>query len=163
MKAIVYTSNTGFTARYAHLLGESVNLPVYSLAEANRILNKGDEIIFLGWLFAGNIKGYRKSAKKFRVSLVCGVGLGDTGSQIDTIRKTAKIEKTIPLFTLQGGMDHSKLHGINRFMIRMLIKMLEKKERTPDEERMLLLIKKGGDYVSRKNLEDVLCWIKDHL
>ena len=32
--AIVYTSNTGFTARYAAMLGERTALPVYSLDEA---------------------------------------------------------------------------------------------------------------------------------
>mgnify|MGYP003458752511 CR=1 FL=1 len=34
--AIVYTSNTGFTARYASLLGEETNLPVYSIKEADK-------------------------------------------------------------------------------------------------------------------------------
>ena len=33
VNAIVYTSNTGYTARYAGLLGKRTGLPVYSLAE----------------------------------------------------------------------------------------------------------------------------------
>ena len=32
--AVVYTSNTGYTAQYASLLGGETGLPVYSLAEA---------------------------------------------------------------------------------------------------------------------------------
>ena len=32
--AIVYTSNTGYTAEYAYLLGGKTGLPVYALAEA---------------------------------------------------------------------------------------------------------------------------------
>ena len=31
MKAIVYTSNTGSTARYAAMLGQETGLPVYSM------------------------------------------------------------------------------------------------------------------------------------
>ena len=34
--SIVYTSNTGYTAEYARLLGEKTGLPVYSLAEAEQ-------------------------------------------------------------------------------------------------------------------------------
>jgi len=35
-KAIVYTSNTGYTAEYAKILGEKAGLPVYSLDEAEK-------------------------------------------------------------------------------------------------------------------------------
>lgn len=34
-KAIVYTSNTGYTEEYARLLGEETGLPVYSLKDAS--------------------------------------------------------------------------------------------------------------------------------
>ncbi len=34
MKAIIYTSNTGSTERYARLLAEQTGLPAYSLTEA---------------------------------------------------------------------------------------------------------------------------------
>ena len=33
MEAIVYVSNTGNTQRYARLLADQINLPVYSLEE----------------------------------------------------------------------------------------------------------------------------------
>ena len=32
--AVVYTSNTGYTAQYAELLGAALGLPVYSLPDA---------------------------------------------------------------------------------------------------------------------------------
>ena len=59
MDAIVYTSNTGFTEKYAKLLGGKLFLPVYSLEEAKGKLAAGAEIIYLGWLMAGTVKGYR--------------------------------------------------------------------------------------------------------
>ena len=34
--AIVYTSNTGFTAEYASLLGGETGLPVYALEDAKK-------------------------------------------------------------------------------------------------------------------------------
>ena len=57
MKAIVYTSNTGFTARYAQMLGEKLALPVLELKDACKQLPKGTEIIYMGWLFASAVKG----------------------------------------------------------------------------------------------------------
>ena len=59
MKAIVYTSNTGSTARYAKLLGHETGLPVYTSETANRNLPAGAEIIYLGWIMASEIKGYK--------------------------------------------------------------------------------------------------------
>lgn len=63
MKAIIYTSNTGSTARYAKMLANELNLPVYSVEDAKREVLAGAEIIYLGWIMAGGIKGYSQAAK----------------------------------------------------------------------------------------------------
>lgn len=66
IKAIVYKSNTGHTEQYAHLLSDKLNIPCYSLREANRKLKKDDGIIYLGWLFAGKVKGLKKASKNIK-------------------------------------------------------------------------------------------------
>ena len=58
-----YTSNTGSTAEYAQLLGNELNLPVHSLQQAKNKVPAGSEIIYLGWIMAGGIKGYKEAAK----------------------------------------------------------------------------------------------------
>ena len=159
MRAIVYTSNTGFTARYAEILGRQTGLEVWELSEAVKKLPKGTPIVYLGWLFASNVKGYRKAAKRFQIRAVCGVGLCETGCLLQEVRKAISLPEQTPLFTLQGGMDHSKLRGFNKLMINMLIWALSRqKELTDDKQQMLALIKKGGDYVSEANLAEVLKW-----
>lgn len=161
MKAIIYTSNTGFTAKYAELLGEKTGLPVYELSDAEKHIEKGAMIIYLGWLFANNVKGYKKAAEKYSIAAVCAVGLCDTGTLLEEVRKTISLPDSIPLFTLQGGIQHAKLHGINKLMINMLIKGLSaQKERSEQEERMLYLIKNDGNYVSEENLSAVLEWYR---
>lgn len=161
MKAIVYTSETGHTRAYAAMLGEHLELPVYDLREAKRILPKGTPILYLGWLFAGHLKGYRSAASRYCIQGACGIGLGNSGSQIEQVRRVEKIPSVQPLFTLQGGMDLEKLRGIHRFMIRMLTKMLSKKQdSTEEEEGMLALLLKGGNYVSFENLTEVLAWAR---
>ena len=162
MKVIVYTSNTGHTAAYSKMLGAKIGLPVYALNEAAKKLQKGTEIIYLGWLFANNIKGYKKATKKYKISAICAVGLCDTGTAVAEVRKANSISEETPLFTMQGGMDKTKLRGINKFMINMLTKGLSsKKERTENDERMLELLTHDKNYVSEENIIAFMKWFNE--
>ena len=162
MKVIVYTSNTGHTAAYSKILGAKIGLPVYALNEAAKKLQKGTEIIYLGWLFANNIKGYKKATKKYKISAICAVGLCDTGTAVAEVRKANSISEETPLFTMQGGMDKTKLRGINKFMINMLTKGLSsKKERTENDERMLELLTHDKNYVSEENIIAFMKWFNE--
>ncbi len=159
MKAIVYTSNTGHTAEYAKIIGEKTGLPVYALSEAVKQLSKGTEIIYLGWLFANSIKGYKKAAKRYKISAICAVGLCDTGALLAEVRKASSIPEATPLFTMQGGMDKTKLRGINKLMINMLTKGLSsQKKRSEEEERMLYLLSHDKNCVSEENITDFAQW-----
>lgn len=160
--AICYTTNTGYTAKYAEMLGKKTGLPVYALNEGKKELVKNSPIIYFGWLFANSVKDYKKASKHFKISAVCGVGLCDTGMLIAEVRERTALPNDIPLFTLQGGMDRSKLHGINKLMINMLTKGLSAQDdRTPQDDRMLQLITTTADYVSEDNLLDVLNWYNE--
>ncbi|MBQ8201931.1 MAG: hypothetical protein IJZ74_09215 [Clostridia bacterium] len=158
-RAIVYVSNTGHTAAYASLLADRLALPSLTLDAACRELPPGTPVIYMGWLMAGTVKDYRKAAKRFAIRAVCGVGLGDTGSQDAAARKACGLPEDFPVFTLQGGMDLTKLHGPYRLAIRLLTKgMAAKQNRTSDEDKMLALLIKGGDYVSGEHLSSILAW-----
>lgn len=158
-QAIVYTSNTGYTARYAALLSEKLGVPAHPLAEAMKTLPAGAPVIYMGWLMAGSVKGCRKAAKRFAIQAVIGVGLGDTGSQDEAARKACGLPAETPVFTVQGGMDINKLKGMQKLLIRMLTKaMANKKDATPGEARMAELLQSGGDFVSEKELAAVLAW-----
>lgn len=160
-KAIVYTSNTGHTRQYAAALGEKTGLPVYCLAEAVSKLPGGGDILYLGWIHASHVKGFSKAAKHFSVCAVCGVGLCDTGTLTDEVRKATAIPADIPVFTLQGGIDREKLKGMNKLMISMLTKGLaSQKQPTEQDRRMLQLLSKDASYVSEENLKDVLKWYR---
>ena len=160
--AIVYTSNTGHTRQYALLLGEQVGLPVYSLEEANSHLSGGSPVIYLGWIHASHVKGYSAAARRFAVCAVCGVGLCDTGTLTDQVRKATAIAEDIPLFTLQGGIDRSRLKGMDKLMISLLAKGLAaQKQRSAQDERMLELLNKDESYVSSENLAEVVQWYRE--
>ena len=163
MEAIVYTSNTGSTARYAQLLGQATGLNVYSAEEAKKKLAAQTEIIYLGWLMAGGVTGYQDAAKRYSIRAVCAVGMGKTGAQTDGVREKNAIPVDIPLFTLQGNFDVKKLRGVYRIMMSLMVKtagkaLAEKADRTPDEEDMLDMMRNGGERVSMDNLNAVLEW-----
>ena len=160
--AIVYTSNTGHTRKYALLLSERIGLPAYSLEEAGLQLSGGSPVIYLGWLHASHVKGYSKAAKRFSLRAVCGVGLCDTGTLTDLVRKATSIPEDIPLFTLQGGIDRSRLKGMDKLMISMLTKGLaSQKQRSAQDDRILELLSKDENYVSTENLVEVFQWYRE--
>ena len=163
MNAIIYTTNTGSTERYAKLLAQKTGLPAYSLAETKKQVFAGAEVIYLGWIMAGSVKGYAEAAKRYRVRAVCAVGMGRTGTQTDSVRKKAAVPSDIPLFTLQGNFDIKKLHGIYRPMMELMVKtagkgLAEKSDRTPEEDDMLDMMLHGGERVKAENLNAVLDW-----
>jgi len=160
--AIVYTSGTGHTRQYALLLAEQLGLPVYTLEEAAAQLPGGSPVIYLGWLHASHVKGYVKAARRFDLRAVCAVGLCDTGTLTDQVRKATSIPEGIPLFTLQGGIDRSRLKGMDKLMISMLTKGLAtQKQRSAQDERMLELLSRDESYVRLENLSEVLRWYRE--
>ena len=163
MNAIIYTSNTGSTQRYAKLLAQETGLPAYSLTEAAKSVPNGVEIIYLGWIAAGSVKGFANAAKIYRVRAVCAVGMGQTGTQTDSVRKKSAIPTCIPLFTLQGNFNVKRLHGVYRFMMEIMVRtagksLAAKADRTPDEDDMLDMMLHGGERVRAENLNAVLSW-----
>lgn len=164
IQAIVYTSETGTTAQYAHMLAERTGLPVHTLKEAGSALAANTEIAYLGWVMASGVKGFADAAKRYRVRMVCAVGMAATGTQTDEVRKASAIPADTALFTLQGGFYLEKLRGMYRLMMRLMRKALikqlsEKPNRTPADEDMIALLEHGGNRVSEANLAQPLAWL----
>ena len=141
MKAIIYTSNAGSTVQYAQLLADELHLPVYSAKEAKKKVPAHSEIIYLGWIMAGGIKGYKDMVKKYNVRAVCAVGMSRTGTQTEEVRTKNSIPKSIPLFTLQGNFDLEKLHGVYKMTMNMMVKTagksLAEKKRSHNRKKMI--------------------------
>lgn len=164
MKAIVYTSNSGFTKKYAGLLSAKTALPVYNLKEAKDRLSKGDEIIYMGWLCAGGVEGYNKAVKSYSVKAVCAVGMGSPTEKVIAETKVRHHIENIKIFYLQGGFDINKLHGIYKFMMKMMAKTVAKKleakpNKTAEEADMLDMMQNGRDCVKEENLAPIIDWL----
>ena len=61
---IIYESNAGHTEKYANMLAEKLNLESIPLKQYKI---DSEPIIFLGWIFANNIQGYKKVRDKANI------------------------------------------------------------------------------------------------
>lgn len=162
INAIVYRSNAGHTKAYAELFSAQVGLPLFELSEAKKCLAKASPVVFMGWLMAGNVRGYKQAAKLFDVQAVCGVGMAHGASQLEEIRKVNKLPDALPVFYLQGGFELDKLHGVFKCMMKAMRKSVLKKEsHNAEEAEMLELMRNGGNCVSAEHLSDILKWIRN--
>ncbi len=159
--AIVYESCAGHTREYAELLSARTGLKACTLDEAEAL--KGKRVIFMGWLMASGIKGYKKAAKLFDVRAVCAVGMAGLSEKYEAeLKEQNHVEA--PLFYLQGGFDMSKLKGMYRFMMKTMARTVGKKlqakpDRTDEENDMLALMTEGGNRVCAENLSRVEKWM----
>ena len=166
MKAIIYTTNTGSAEQYAKMLAEETELPVFSMKKAKSKVEEGSEVIYLGWIMAAQVKGYKAAAKKYKIRAVCAVGMERTGTRTEEIREKTCVPAEVPLFTLQGNFNVKKLHGFYRLMMNMMVKMVinqleAKAERTQQENEMLEIMLHGSENVRKENLAEVISWYKN--
>ena len=127
---ILYGSQYGTTKRYADELSRLTGLPALSYEKAADLAGC-EQIVYLGGLYAGGVKGLKQTAKKFpagvRLILVT-VGLADVQDEqnIENIRRSvrrqlpAEVLQNAALFHLRGGIDYSRLNLTHRTMMTLL-------------------------------------------
>lgn len=159
---IVYTSATGFTKQYAEMLSQELQIAALPLSDAKKSLEKGEEIIYMGWLNGGKVEGLKSATSHFRIIAVCAVGMGSpTATVTHDIRSANGF--SCPCFYLQGGFDMSKLTGINKVKMQMVFSSFSKQlpppeKRNAEENKMYDLFVNGGSFVSREKLRIVVDW-----
>lgn len=158
-EALVYTSATGSTRRYAELISRATGLPAYDLS-LGLGPDKGRPVLYLGWLCAGGIKGLKKARKRYDVRAVCAVGMAEP--EAEYTKKLAEDNKlgATPIFYLRGGYDPDKLTGIYRLMMKPMVKMVAK---APAEDEQAAAMKEafvqGGDWVTEEQIVPVLAFL----
>ena len=159
-EAIVYSSNTGFTERYAKMLSGKIGVSAFSLDEAAKNLDEGADIIYMGWVMAGKIKNWKTAAERYNIKAACAIGIGSGESSAAEIKQNMKLKKEFLLFALPGGLDMKRLRGLNRFIMGRVrvsaIKALNQKpNRTENEQMTLTLLTDGGSAVNERFLSPV--------
>ncbi|MPN38169.1 hypothetical protein SDC9_185693 [bioreactor metagenome] len=132
IKAIVYTSNTGFTKKYAEILSHKIGVEAYELEDAKTKLSSNDEVVYMGWLCAGKIIKFHDTLKDFQIRCVCAVGMASPNEKMVSDAEKRNKAENVKFFYLQGGFNMKKLKGIYKIMMQTMSKgvskALEKKE-----------------------------------
>ncbi|MBE6901239.1 MAG: flavodoxin domain-containing protein [Ruminococcaceae bacterium] len=154
---IVYESNTGFTERYAKTLSEKTGIEALPLKSAKKAVPKGNDVVFLGWVFANKINGLDKARKLWNVIALAAVGMNPPTEQNNKALMDAN-KPECPFFYLAGGLDNSKLKGMHKMMLNMVRQSLEK-ENKPEYKDAIEMFKNGGDWFSEEYLSDLITLI----
>lgn len=160
MKAVIYESNTGSAKAYAEMLGEKLEIPAYSVKEAAGKVQNGEEIVFVGWVFANKIQGLKKALKRWKPICVCAVGMNADSETYRNILKEANAAAA-PMFYLRGKLDLTKIKWLQRKLLDTIRTDLEKQNKSGSEE-MISILKNGCDFISEEMLSEALAYLEQH-
>ena len=160
VQAILYTSATGFTRRYARMLSEAAGLPACP-AGGPGLPAPGSPVIYLGWLCAGKIRGLGRAMAGYEVRGVCAVGMAPPeGLSLPRLAEDNGLGGR-PLFYLRGGYAPDRLPLPWRLMMApMAWKAARGKGEEPMDRAMREAFAQGADWVSRAALDPVLAWLQ---
>lgn len=153
---ILYNSKTGFTQRYAELIGKELGCPALPLGDAPSDLSRYGAVVFGSRLHAGVFDGWKKAQKLLqsrgaRKLVVFATGAMPNEAE-DTIQKvweqnlTAQERDAIPHFYLQAGLCYERMGGADRAMMKFAAwAMGRKKAKTPEDEAFQSAIVRSYD------------------
>ena len=150
MIPIVYESRTGHARRYAELLAKRLGGEAMSLKQAKKAVGRGSAVVFIGWVFANQIRGFSAARRRWDVKAVCAVGMFPE-CEANTTALTEKNKPQCPLFYLRGGLDPSQLTGLRRKLIALVRDDLVR-EGKPENKALAELLTTGADFVSEEAL-----------
>ena len=170
---IIYTSQTGFTKRYAQWLADKTGGDLLDLKDAQK---KGadffadyDAICYGGWAMAEKIvkaKWFLEKAadwKDKRLAMFCVGGTPNGELQVDNLLKNALTDEQreyIRAFYCQGGMNYEKMNAPTRLAMKMFVSaLLNKKDLDQEKRAMFERMASSYDIADVKYIEPVAAYL----
>lgn len=164
---VIYSSQTGFTKRYAEWIAEAAEADSLELALAKKKdLSSYNAIVFGGWACAGSIRDLKWfkchmdqwTDKKLIVFCVGGSPMDSPEIEPALKKNFTETERMrVNVFYCPGGFCYEKMSVSSRLMMRMFLKALKaKKGKTEAEEVMVKMISSSYDISDRKYTEPIL-------
>lgn len=170
---VVYKSKSGFVKKYAQWIAEELQADIYEASKIDvNMLMLYDTIIYGGGLYAVGINGLKiltKNLDKLKDKKLVAFATGATPSRSEDIEKvknanfTPEQQKYIRFFYLRGGFDYTRLKLIDKVLMNLLklkIKSKNKNKLIPDEKGMLAAYDEPIDFTSKKNIEELILYVK---
>ncbi|MBR3635095.1 MAG: flavodoxin [Lachnospiraceae bacterium] len=171
---IIYTSQTGFTKKYAEWLAGKTGGDLLELKDAQKkndaFFNEYQAIVYGGWAMAGKVVKINwfldkaSSWKNKRLAVFCVGGSPNDNPDTETFLKnmlTDEQKNYIRAFYCQGGFNYEKMNTASRIAIKMFVSALKKKkDQTDDEKTMIRMISDSYDISDIRFTEPIVRYIE---
>lgn len=169
----VYKSATGFTRKYAEMIGETLSCPVMDYREVTvKALSGYDTIVFGSRAHAGRIDGYKKMREMFEKSGAKHLVLFVTGATPNAAEEvitafwkqnlSADELSKIPHFYMQAGLCYERMTFGDKMMMKAAAVMIRKKKDKSDSDREFeKAISCSYDISDRKYVEPLISFLQE--
>ena len=169
---LLYSSKTGFTQRYAELIGKELDCPVRPWSDAPADLSQYSAVVFGSRLHAGSFDGWKKARKllarrgaKKLVVFATGAMPNEAEEQIRTVWEqnlTQEERGSIPHFYLQAGMCREKLGAVDRAMLSVAAWLIgRKKDKSAEAAAFVDAIGRSYDISDAKYIQPVVNCLRE--
>lgn len=171
--AVIYSSKTGFTKKYADWIANALSVEAYDLTtlkNLDQVLENKEVLIYGGGLYAIGINGLKEilgggRAHSLKKIIVFTTGLSHDSAEVrkeifeNNLKDYAK--ENISLYYFRGGFDYSRLGFVDKVLMRLLKLKISMKKRkgqslTSDEKGMLAVFHQKVDFTNVKSLDKLM-------
>ena len=172
---IVYSSQTGFTERYAKWLSEELSADAITLAEAKKqsdqYFEDADAIIYGGWAMGGKVVNSEWFTPRIpqwkgkKLALFCVGGSPNENPEVETALYNALTEEErayAKAFYCQGGISYEKMKLPSRLAMKAFASMVRKKKDATEQDKMMgEMLSHSYDISDRKFITPIATYVKN--
>lgn len=172
---IVYSSQTGFTKRYAEWLAEELGADAIPLTEAkkqdDRFFEDADAIVYGGWAMAGKIVDSEWFTQKIpvwkgkKLVLFCVGASPSENPDVEVALQNALTDeerKYAKAFYCQGGIAYEKMKLPAKLAMKAFASMVrKKKDATEQEKKMGEMISHSYDISDREYIMPIVQYVRE--
>ena len=171
---IIYTSQTGFTKKYAEWLASKMGGDLLELKEAQKkddaFYRDYEAIVYGGWVMAASVVkvkwflGKAASWKDKKLAIYCVGGSPNDNPDVEVmLNKLLDQEQReyIKAFYCQGGFNYERMNAPSRLAMKMFVSALKKKKDPTEEEKIMTeMVATSYDISDEKYLEPIVDYLK---
>ncbi|MCR5756266.1 MAG: flavodoxin domain-containing protein [Acetatifactor sp.] len=169
---IIFSSQTGFTKRYAEWIAEETDAELISLSRAKKknadYFDTYDAILYGGWTMAGRVvkaDWYFKRAEKWKDKKLLVFCVGASPMENPEIQTaldnmlTSEQKEFIKIFYCPGGIAYDKMNLFSRLAMKAFASAL-KKDADPDKQKQGAIISESYDIADKQYIQPILGELK---
>ena len=167
---IIYTSQTGFTKKYADWLAQKTGGDLLDLKDAQKkndaFFEDYEAIVYGGWVMAASVVKVKwflnraASWKGKKLAIYCVGGSPNDNPDVEVMLKnmlTDEQREYIRAFYCQGGFNYERMNTPSRLAMKMFVSALKKKKDPTEKEKIMTeMVAKSYDISDEKYLEPVI-------